>query len=185
MDVILTTSRFYLRKITHDDLDDFYELDANPNVHRYLGRNPITTRDQARGYIQYVLDQYEKYDLGRLAVIEIATGEMLGWSGLKYETEVVPEQPYYDLGFRLKEQHWGRGVATETAAACLKWGFETLNLDRICAGADVDNIGSNTVLRRTGLLPKGTILYKGITHNWYELSRGEYRVRKPFDKTSE
>lgn len=55
---------------------------------------------------------------------------------------------YYDLGYRLKKKFWVRGIATETAFASLEYGFKTMNLSEIYAGAHIDNIASNKVIQK-------------------------------------
>ena len=40
---ILETERLIIRPISMDDLDGFFEMDSNPNVHTYLGNKSITT----------------------------------------------------------------------------------------------------------------------------------------------
>ncbi len=110
----IETARLILRPVTLNDAQDFFELDSNPEVHKYLGKNPVSNIAQSKEMIENILYQYKKYKLGRLAVIEKATGKFVGWSGLKYETNFLVDTNYYDLGYRLKEEFWGKGYATET-----------------------------------------------------------------------
>lgn len=172
---IIETNRFYMRKITMDDVDDMFELDSDPKVHIYLGNNPIRTKAEAKDGIQYIMNQYEKKSIGRFAVIDKANDDFLGWSGLKFETELRKEFDYFDLGYRFKQKHWGRGIATETAIASLKFGFEKLGLKEICGCADVDHGASNKVLKRVGLIPAGTFTYEGVLCNWYTLTAEQYK----------
>ena len=147
MDILFETPRLLLRKITENDVQDMFELDSNPAVHRYLGNKPIKTQEEALQTIKDIMQQYEDHGIARLAVIERQTGDFLGWSGLKYELSLEKYSPYYDLGCRFKEPYWGKGYATETAIASLKYGFTQLNLQTINAAADVANIASNKVIQ--------------------------------------
>ena len=90
--------------------------------------------------IEYIRAQYEKYGIGRGAVIDKKSNEFLGWTGLKYETKVRKSFNYYDLGYRFKKKYWGQGIATETAEASLKYGFDTLGLNKICAAVEVNHM---------------------------------------------
>ena len=85
MEILIETERLILRPVTLDDTQDFFEMDSNPNVHKYLGNNPVKYLDQSKAWIEDILDQYEAYGLGRLAVVKKTTNEFLGWSGIKYE----------------------------------------------------------------------------------------------------
>ncbi|WP_418638899.1 GNAT family N-acetyltransferase [Winogradskyella sp.] len=163
----IETKRLILRLITIADTQDFFELDSNPKVHLFLGNNPVKTIEQSEAMIANILQQYKTNGLGRLAIIEKSTNEFVGWAGLKLEEKLRKEFSYYDLGYRLKEQFWGKGYATEAASASLEYGFNTLKLEEIGAAADVNHIASNTILKKVGMQPSGTFEYEGDLCNWY------------------
>lgn len=165
------TPRLLLRPIHEMDVQGIFELDSDPEVHRYLGNRPIQTMKEAEGIVAYIQEQYETYGFGRWAVIDKESKEFVGWSGLKYETKVREDMDYNDLGYRLKRKFWGLGIATETALEALKFGFETLGLDEIYAGAAVNNIGSNKVLKKVGFQQLETFQYDGADIYWYGMER--------------
>lgn len=166
---IIETKRLFLRPITADDAQDFFELDSNPKVHLFLGNKPVKKIEESEAMIANILEQYETNGLGRLAIIEKSTNEFMGWAGLKYEENLRKEFNYYDLGYRLKEQFWGKGFATEAAFASLEYGFKDLKLKEIGAAAGFNHIASNTILKKIGLKPSGTFTYEGELCNWYLL----------------
>lgn len=167
MNIKLETERLILRPVTLDDAQDFFEMDSNPNVHKYLGNNPVTSIEQSKAWIEDILDQYDNYGMGRLAVVKKDTNEFLGWCGLKYERVVRKEFDYYDIGYRFKEQHWGKGYATESAIASLNYGFKDLKLKEICGAAEADHAASNYILKKIGMQPSGTFTFDGSLCNWY------------------
>ena len=174
MKTLIETKRLILREILDSDVQDMYELDADPEVHKYLGNKPITTIEQARKIIAHIRKQYENNGLGRLAVIEKASGNFLGWSGLKYEKEVREEFNYYDLGYRFKKQHWGKGYASESASASLSYGFQKLNLSEICAAAELANGVSNHIIKKQGFTFVERFSFDGEECNWYKLTKREW-----------
>ncbi|MBT8275171.1 MAG: GNAT family N-acetyltransferase [Bacteroidia bacterium] len=174
MNIHIETDRLILRDMEEYDVEGIFALDSDPDVHEYLGKNPITTMKQAREVIDYVRNQYKKHGIGRWAVIDKKTNDFIGWSGLKFETTVREEFDYYDLGYRFRKKYWGKGIATETAIASLKYGFEKLKLDEISGAADVDNLASNKILQKVGLKYVETFNYEGIPHHWYTLKRSEW-----------
>lgn len=111
-----------------------------------------------------------------MAIIDKRTKDFIGWTGLKYEQGVRKEFDYYDLGYRLRKKYWGKGIATETAIASLKYGFEQLNLDEIGAAADINHIASNKILRNVGLqyVDEFEFEYEGVPHNFYSLKKTEW-----------
>ncbi len=161
------SERLILRPIEITDAQDFFELDSNPEVHKYLGNKPVTSITESEKMISAILDQYKTYGIGRLAMIDKKTNEFIGWSGLKYEQNLRKNLNYYDVGYRLKQQYWGKGYATEAALVSLNYGFKNLNLKEICAAAEIEHIASNTILRKIGMQFSGTFMYDGFPHNWY------------------
>jgi ribosomal-protein-alanine N-acetyltransferase len=144
-------------------------------VHRYLGNNPIQTLQQASEVIEFVRRQYDELGVGRLAVIEKASGSFVGWSGLKKITEeVLGKVDFHDLGYRLVRKHWGKGYATESAVASLKLGFGQMELDEIWAEADVLNLASNRVLQKVGMVFRQEFIHYDRPHNVYHISREQW-----------
>ena len=179
MKIFTETPRFLLREIVEADAEGMFLLDSDAEVHKYLGNHPIQSLDEAQDIITYIRNQYQENGIGRWAVIDKQDDTFIGWSGLKYETVVRPGQPYYDLGYRFRREYWGKGVATETALASLAYGFEIMQLSQICAGAHVENIGSNRVLQKVGMLQKEPFIYDGEPHNWYTLDKQDWQGINP------
>ena len=68
---LIETARTWLRPLTVSDAADFYALNLDPEVVRYTGDGPFENEDAARAFLAKY-DQYEKYRVGRWAVIEKA-----------------------------------------------------------------------------------------------------------------
>jgi ribosomal-protein-alanine N-acetyltransferase len=174
MEIILETKRLILREILEEDIEGMYDLDSDPLVHRYLGNNPINNREEAKAIIANVRKQYDENGIGRWALIDKLTKEFIGWSGLKYEKQVRQEMHYYDIGYRLRRKFWGKGIATESALAALKYGFEVMNLAEIYGGAHIENIASNKILNNIGLKFIETFDLDGEAHNWYGIDKNAW-----------
>jgi len=171
----IETERFLLRKLELSDAEGMFQLDSDPEVHKYLGRNPIESREEAIQMIEFIQKQYEDFGTGRVAIINKETKEFIGWTGLKFiKEEVNGLTNFYDLGYRLVRKYWGKGIATETALACLKYAFSELNLDEVYALADSNNIGSNGVLRKVGMQYIEVIEFEGTPHNWYKIKKEHF-----------
>jgi len=105
------------------------------------------------------------------------TNEFIGWTGFKYEQIVRPEFGYIDFGFRLREQFWGKGIATETALACLNYGFEKLSFQDVYACAGIDHIASNKVLQKIGFNYLEDFKYGSFELHWYGLNISEWQSK--------
>ncbi|WP_346881855.1 GNAT family N-acetyltransferase [uncultured Algibacter sp.] len=149
----IETERLILRALRLSDLNGMYELDANPNVHKYLGNKPIKTKAEAKKILESVLQQYKDRGIGRFAVVEKASGAFVGWSGIRLNTEYNMNgfTRYYDVGYRLIERFWGKGYATESGRASVKYAFDTMKLPELYATTHVDNEASHKALLKIGL----------------------------------
>lgn len=144
MTVIIETERLLLRCFTIEDAGLIYDLNLDPDVIRYT-HDQINNLDHARQILeQTILPQYVLYNHGRWAVHLKPQLEFIGWCGLKY----FPQRDEIDLGYRFKKQYWGKGYATEAAYACIKYGFEKLNIRRIIGRALPENTASLHVLEK-------------------------------------
>jgi RimJ/RimL family protein N-acetyltransferase len=126
-------------------------MDSNPNVHRFVGNAPVKSLEDSERVIRILRQQYNDFGIGRWAMLEKATGDFIGWIGFKYMTETVNKHKnYHDFGYRLREEFWNQGYATEGAKGCLKYGTEGLKLKQIFAATHVDNVASRRVLEKCG-----------------------------------
>ena len=146
MKEILKTERLLLRELTPDDAENLYKLNLNPNVIKYTGNSAFKDIDETREFLENYPD-YKLNGFGRWAVIEKSNNQFLGWCGLKYDQNLDET----DIGFRFFEEHWNKGFATESAKACIKYGFENLNLKTIIGRAMAENVASIKVLEKLGM----------------------------------
>ncbi|MFK7806627.1 MAG: GNAT family N-acetyltransferase [Saprospiraceae bacterium] len=166
----INTSRLYLRPFQITDAEALFQLDSDPEVLRYLHEKPKESVDEVKERILAVQLDYKKYGVGRLAIIHKETGAFIGWSGLKFITESINEHSdFYDVGYRLLKEHWGKGYATEAALASVQYGFEKLNLKTIYAMADIKNAGSNNILTKIGMTKVTQFEEDGIPHFFYKI----------------
>lgn len=170
MDLILETDRLLLREMKLSDAEALFEMDRNPKVHEYLWNNPLTDISEVNKIINSVQEQYKQNKIGRFVMVLKETNQVIGWAGLKFNTEMVNNKIYfYDIGYRLDEKFWGKGYASEASFAWLDYGFKTMKIPVMEAAAHSDNIASNRILQKIGLQMTETYLEDGVSWNWYEL----------------
>jgi len=157
MKIFIETERLIIREIIPEDIDGMFELESDPQVHKYLGNQPLKTWEETPGRIEFIRQQYIDHDIGRWAMIEKDTNNFIGWTGFKFINETVNGYiNYYDLGYRMIPKYWGKGYATEAAKACLDYGINQLKLKPVYAIADDSNSGSKNVLVKAGFTPAET-----------------------------
>jgi len=163
----IETPSLILREFRESDVDAMFAMDANPRVHEFLGNQPETSKAHALELIQYVISQYDIFGIGRWAVIEKKSNEVIGWAGLKFIAEpIMNYTPYYDVGYRLSPEFWNRGYATEACKASIRYGFEVLKLQQIIGTCHHQNKASRRVLEKCGLTFSHQVYWKEILCDW-------------------
>lgn len=178
MKIFAETQRLILRELLPTDAEGMFELDSDSEVHKYVGKKPVTTLQQCKDVIEFIREQYSSNGIGRWAVIEKQSGDFVGWSGLKLMKEPVNKHiNFYDIGYRLIKKHWGKGYATESGIAARDYAFTTLNAKEIFAMTDVENTASRKALEKIGLHYVETFVYdaspgwreEGELATWYKM----------------
>lgn len=175
----IETPRLILREIQPGDEIPFFEMDSNPEVHRYLGNNPVKTIEDTRESIARIRQQYIDFGIGRWAMIEKETGAFTGWTGLKWVTDPANGyNEYPDIGYRIKPEFWGKGYATESSIAARDYAFNVLKYPVLYGTAHIDNIASQTVLKKIGLSFVNIYERNDMKIHWYELPREKWETLK-------
>ena len=173
MKIFAETERLILREILPTDLDAMFELDSDPEVHKYLGNKPVKTKEESKKVIDFIREQYTERGVGRWAVIHKETNEFMGWSGLKLNTEeeLNGYSNFYDVGYRFIKKFWGKGYATESGKAAIQYAFNTMKLPIVYGITEIDNQASHNVLLKIGLQHIENFHYEkeNLTLRWYEI----------------
>jgi RimJ/RimL family protein N-acetyltransferase len=151
MRVFLETDRLVLRRFTAADADNLVDLDADPDVMRFVTGGIPTSREEIQNEVlPAFLAYYQRYEgCGFWAAIEKATGEFLGWFHFRPRPDAAPGE--VELGYRLRKSAWGRGYATEGSRALIRRGFTVSDVQRVTAEAMAVNQASRRVMEKAGL----------------------------------
>ena len=118
---------------------------------RYLRYYPWTerTENDVRDFVQIFLDWQDEQPRRRyqLAIDRRSDGRLIGNCGIRRS----PDNDYEaELGYEVNPDFWGRGYATEAAAAMVQFGLDTLGLQQVTSWCIADNVASARVLERLG-----------------------------------
>lgn len=170
MKSFIETERLILREMIPSDDAGMFELDSNPEVHRFLGKKPVQHIEESRLMIQNLRKQYAENGIGRWAVILKETNEFIGWSGIKLITDSInSHQNFYEIGYRFIPKYWGKGYATEAGLAFVDFAFNEIKADALYAYADSSNVDSRHILEKIGMRYVNSFEYEGEEHVWYGL----------------
>jgi ribosomal-protein-alanine N-acetyltransferase len=174
---VIETARLTLRPFTLLDVPDHARLYRDPEVTRYLGGGPVPPEDvpgRSRQVVEAFVAHWKDHGFGVWAVIDRASGRLIGQCGLKH----LPESPEIEALYALERARWGGGLASEAAGAALHHGFTAVGLPRIVAVTRPDNHASRRVMEKLGMRYEGELLvYGGIRALCYAITREQYRAR--------
>jgi RimJ/RimL family protein N-acetyltransferase len=146
----IETERLTLRLYTLDDLDAVERMVAKAEVMKFTG-GQITKRLDAWGFIARTLGHWALRGYGMYAVVEKASGTLVGRIGL-----LNPETwPDIEIAWTLDSAHWGKGLATEAATAVGRVGFHHLKAKRLISLINPNNLPSIRVAERLGATREG------------------------------
>ncbi|MCF0074541.1 GNAT family N-acetyltransferase [Dyadobacter sp. CY261] len=139
------TEHFVLTKMTASDGDKYYRLSNNENVMKYVTGYSLTREESDRmlaGFLEeHGMDTY----LGRYLIEDRHSGELIGAAKLDKIGAAI------EIGYRIMEEFWGRGVGTEIATGLIRFAKNVLNATDVIAFVNVDNAASIRVLEKAGM----------------------------------
>lgn len=149
---MIETPRLLLRHFTLDDADAFLQMSSIPEVIRYVGNQPLQSIEEARqGLRDGPLHDYATHGFGRFACVWKETGEVIGFSGVKF----MPQLDAVELGYRFLPPYWGIGLATESSLVSIDYARDVLGLPRLIGLVHPQNVASANVMRKLGFALSG------------------------------
>lgn len=158
---IRETDRLLLRHFTLSDHDALLPLFGDAEVMRF-GDGPRSA-EWVHEWLRECLASYERRRYGPWAIVEKASGGVIGYCGLFYFPD-VNSRPEIEIGYRLARAHWGRGYATEAVIAARDYAFAVLGLTRLIALIDPANVASIHVAEKAGMRHEADAMLPGYTY---------------------
>ena len=164
--VWLETQRLILKDFQQKDADQLAPTLANPQVMKFSPTGILSVH-QTQTKINGFITSYQKNGFGKWAVIFKETNTLIGYCGIAVERiDNVDER---EIGYRLTPEFWGRGLATEAAAATIQYGFYQLKLPYILGIVEQANTASVRVLKKLGMRYERETIFCEINMNVYRL----------------
>ncbi|MFK0211040.1 GNAT family N-acetyltransferase [Streptomyces sp. NPDC090298] len=149
----ILTPRLLLRRWNDDDLVPMAEINADPEVMRWIGDGSVRDLEETADAIERYEEEWEEEGFGLFAVELLGSGELIGFAGLSVPDFLPEVLPAVEIGWRLGRPYWGQGYASEAAHAVLEFALQDRGLDRVIAIAHTGNRASENVMRKLGMVP--------------------------------
>ncbi|GGC77619.1 GNAT family N-acetyltransferase [Undibacterium terreum] len=168
---ILTTERLRLEPISDKHFEGLHILNRDPAVMRYITGKPDTPED-TQLMIDRVKARWIEYGFSWWCFIELETNEIIG-AGCIQHLGRDPKNPL-ETGWRLRQDKWGQGYASEAARCMATFAFDTLEAPLLCAVCHTDNHDSARVMQRLGMHYKGVERWYDMDTSVYEMTRAQW-----------
>lgn len=176
--IYLETERLILRDYREDDLDEYYRLKSDPKTMYYLQDIQLYTKEEAYEDFRRVLDDMSKLDRKFYFIhMELKDShEQVGSVGYTVMND-TPVGKIVGAGYFIYPKFWGKGYTTEAFRRILEFAFSDNNVYRVSTGCLAENIGSERVMQKCGLIKEA----EHIDYEWHDgkmKTRLEYRMLK-------
>jgi len=182
---ILQTTRLLLREFTPQDADALALVLSDPQTMRYYPA-PYD-RAGVEQWIERNRQRYQNDGVGLWAMELTKTQDseaqdselqkMIGDCGIILQQ--VEGESLYEIGYHLRRDFWGQGLATEAAIACRDWAFTHLKTERLISLIRPENLPSRRVAERTGMTIWKEVNWRGLPQYVYSVEREKIPASAP------
>jgi RimJ/RimL family protein N-acetyltransferase len=155
---VLETDRLVLRPPVAEDAEALAPMYADPEVMRYLGNGRTLTSEETERSVQRMISGWEADGFGLFTTVRKEEETIIGrvgiivwnpetWEPVRASSEGPKE---LEVGYTIGKPYWGRGYATEAAAASRDFALERLGAKRLIALIIHGNDASENVAKKLG-----------------------------------
>lgn len=173
----LFTERLILRPFSDSDVEAFIALHQDAEVMRHFPA--LLSEAESTKLLERLKLHHREHGFGVWAVEIPGVAPFAGCVGLSKTSFEASFTPSVELAWRLARGFWDRGYATEAAAACVKYAFETLRLPEVVAFTALPNTRSMRVMERLGMSYAGQFEHPKLPEGHALRRHVLYRVSAP------
>jgi RimJ/RimL family protein N-acetyltransferase len=145
----ITTERLILREWREEDREPFARMNRDPAVMEFFPA--LLTRDESDALVDRAVAHFVANGFGPWAAELCQTGEFIGYIGLYIPRFEAHFTPCVEIGWRLAQEYWGKGLATEGAQAVALQAFGELRLKELVSFTSESNLKSRRVMEKIGM----------------------------------
>lgn len=166
---VLTSDRLRLEPLAMAHFEQLYYLNSDMQVMRYISGRKISV-DETLDYIDHIGQNWRELGFSAWAILSLADNQFVGCCGIQH-IEFNRENPV-EFGWRLKQNRWGQGFATEAATMMLRFAHAHTDIAALHAVCHPENIPSIRVTQRLSMQSIGM-------QKWYGLDTQVFRLDRP------
>ena len=150
----LRSDRLFLRKLSMEDAKDIFEFTSLDETSNGLSWYPHKNINTTREFILSILDKYENNVASQWAIELIEEKRVIGITGF---ISFFDEHHKGEVAYVLSPRYQGKGFMTESLNMVIQYAFNKMDLNRIEAKCEIDNIASERVMQKLGMCFEGCL----------------------------
>lgn len=180
----ITTERLLLRRFRRDDAEDIFRYCSDPEVARMTSWSPHESLADTHRFLDWARMMEDEKLGAPWAMVPRESDCIIG----AIQLSVVWPHLRGEVGYWLGRPLWGQGLATEATHAVLAYAFDDLELHRVEARCEPENVGSERVMQKVGMRLDGVlrehVYSKGRFRDMklYAILRDEWRADAAGDR---
>ena len=176
----IETERLFLRMYRADELEEVYHLCTDADITKFFSFSNEITKKNVMASLPKRIERWRTQGFGQFGVFSKNDEKLIGYCGLQYLDNTIEVEIYY--GFF--KNFWGKGFATEAAKAMLRFGFEEAKLKKIAAVIHPENLSSQKVLLKLGLVQKQNAVFYNTETCYFIVYNKDYKNDAAFYELS-
>jgi len=173
----LETDRLIIRAISMDDTEFLHKHMNDKNVRRFFDKTWPVAIEGVTKFLKEAVDRNESDQAAEWVIVLKNEGKVIGriWFGILY-----PWCKGLNVGYSLDYEYWGKGIASEALKRVIEFGFDEMNLRRIEAWHDSENIDSGKVMLKCDMQFEGTLRERSSNGNaeMYSIIRQDFYIKR-------
>lgn len=161
--ILIETDRLILRKFKDIDSNDMFKnWGSDANVTKYLSWETHKDIKDSEDIINLWISKYEDNSVYNWVIELKEINEVIG------NISIVKLEDMHDaceIGYCISSKYWNKSITTEAFNAVIKYLFEEVGVNRICAKHDINNVASGKVMQKCGMVYEGTLREVQIRNN--------------------
>ncbi|MFN7946330.1 MAG: GNAT family N-acetyltransferase [Blastocatellia bacterium] len=170
-DIRIETSRLSLRPLKESDVAGLHRIWTDPGVRKFLWDDREISATETAEVVAGSVAIFQEGGPGLWAVSWRRAAGLIGFCGYWH----FHDPPELQLLYGIEVGHWGQGLATETAKAMIRYGFENMSYEQVIASTDAPNLASLRVMEKAGMKYQKRVNKNGLDTICYIARRDEWR----------
>lgn len=150
----LETQRFILRRLTDDDVEEFFLMHNDEDTLKYYDIQSFNNVYEAKRTLDFMNKWYKKNKLINWGIERKVDNKLIG-NLCFYNIEKIHSK--VQVGYLVSRDYWRQGIAREVLSVLISFGFEKVGINRIEAQIYQENIASIFLVENLGFQKEGTL----------------------------